>query len=169
MAYRTLRLVQLHDIVLLTRRLTVPDWQQLIDWRPWWAAPPLLLIERYYGTVIPQAVMASLRGNCPPILRRMCRRQRLSDVSLSRLWLEAFPGIEWSRTAGEAMRFMARRVVPSAEVRSDRKLAQVTDPSLAQGDWGSLSQGRRILRAMRARTPRPWPLHNVREALAQTR
>jgi hypothetical protein len=169
MAYRTLRLVQLHDIVLLTRRLTVRDWAQLIDWRPWWAAPPLVLTERYYGTVIPEVVMASIGICCPPILRRTCTRQRLSDVSLSRLWFEAFPGIEWSRTAGEALLFMARRTVPSAEVRADRKLALMTDPSLAQGDWGGLSQSRRILRAVRTRTPRPWPLHNVRAALAEPR
>lgn len=169
MAYRTLRLVQLHDIVLLTRRLTVRDWQPLIDRRPWWAAPPLMLTERYYGRVIPGAVMASIGICCPPILRRTCARQRLSDVSLSRLWLEAFPGIEWSRTAGEALMFMARRIVPSAEVRADRKFALMTDPSLAQGDWGGLSQSRRILRAVRTRTPRPWPLHNVRAALAEPR
>jgi Uncharacterised nucleotidyltransferase len=169
MAYRTLRLIQLHDIVLLARRLTPRDWQQLLDWRPWWAWPPLALAESYYGATAPQAVMASARAYCPPILRRTCARQRLSDVSLSRLWLEAFPGIEWARTAGEAALFIVRRVVPSAEVRSDRKFALTTDPSLAHGDWGGLSQGRRILRAVRARTPRPWPLHNVREALAEPR
>jgi hypothetical protein len=169
MAHRTLRLVQLHDIVLLTRRLTVRDWQQLVDWRPWWAAPPLLLTERYYGTVIPEAVMASIRRLCPTVLRRTCMRQRLSDTSLSHLWLEAFPGIEWSRTAGEAMLFMVRRVVPGAQVRSDRKFAHKTNPALAQGDWGSLSQSRRILRAVRTRTPRPWPLHIVRAALAEPR
>jgi hypothetical protein len=169
MTYRTLRLVQLHDIALLARRLTATDWQQLTDWRLWWAAPPLVLTERYYRAVVPEAVTESMRGCCPRILRHTCRRQRLSDVSLSRLWLEAFPGIEWARTAGEAALFIARRIVPSAEVHSDRKFAQMTDPCLAQGDWGGLSQGRRILRAVRARTPRPWPLHNVREALAQPR
>jgi hypothetical protein len=169
MAPRTLRLVQLHDIALLARRLTARDWQQLVEWRPWWAAPPLLLTERYYGTVIPEAVMASIRRLCPTILRRTCMRQRLSDVSLSRLWLEAFPGIEWSRTAGEAVLFMVRRIVPSAQVRSDRKFAHMTDPALAQGDWGGLSQSRRILRAVRTRTPRPGPLHNVRAALADPR
>jgi len=169
MAYRTLRLVQLHDIALLARHLTTRDWQQLIDWRPWWAAPPLILTERYYGTVVPEAVMASMHRSCPPILHHMCMRQRVSDVSMSRLWLEAFPGIEWARTAGEAIHFIIRRIVPSAEVRSGRKLALTTDPSLAQGDWGRLSQSRRILRAVRARPARSWPLHNVREAQAQCR
>jgi hypothetical protein len=169
MAYRTLRLVQLHDVALLARRLTAADWQQLTDWRPWWAAPPLALTERYYGPVIPESVMAAMRNRCPPILRHSCLRQRLSDVSLSRLWLEAFPGLEWSRSPAEAMVFIARRIVPSAEVHSDRKFALATDPSLAQGDWGGLSQAGRILRALRVRTPRPWPLYNVREALTAPR
>jgi hypothetical protein len=161
-------LVQLHDIALLARRLSARDWQQLRDWRLWWAAPPLGLAERYYGAVIPEAVMAAMRSFCPPLLRNISTRQRLSDVSLSRLWLEALPGIEWARTAGEAALFIVHRIVPSAEVRSDRKFALRTDPSLAHGDWDGLSQMGMIMRAVRARTPRPWPLYNVREALAQT-
>jgi Uncharacterised nucleotidyltransferase len=169
MAYRTLRLIQLHDIVLVGRRLTPADWQQLLDWRPWWAWPPLMLTERYYGAAAPGALTEALRTSCSAVLRRACVRQCLSDVSLSRLWLEAFPGIEWARSTGEAVAFIARRIVPSAAVRSDRKLALTTDPSLTQGDWGGLSQSRRILRALSERTPRPWPLHNVREALAEPR
>jgi hypothetical protein len=169
MAYRTLRLIHLHDIALLARRLSPGDWRQLLEWRPWWAWPPLILAERYYGPLAPEAVMASLRAFCQPVLRRTCLRQRITDVSLSRLWLEALPGIEWSRSFGDAATFIVRRIVPDAEIRSDRKFAVATDPSLAQGDWGSLPQGRRILRALRARTPRPWPLHNVRAALAESR
>jgi hypothetical protein len=168
MACRWLRLIQLHDISLLARRLTARDWQQLCAWRLWWAAPPLVLTERYYGAVIPEAVMASMRSGCPPILRHTCQRRRLSDVSLSRLWLEVFPGIEWSRSAAEAMLLVARRIVPSAEVRTERKFALMTDPSLVKGDWDGISQTRMILRAVRARTPRPWPLYNVRQALAQS-
>jgi hypothetical protein len=168
MAYRTLRLIHLHDIALLARRLSPGDWRQLLQWRPWWAWPPLILAERYYGPLAPEEVMAPLRAFCQPVLRRTCLRQRITDVSLSRLWLEALPGIEWSRSFGDAATFIVRRIVPDAEIRSDRKFAVATDPSLAQGDWGSLPQGRRILRALRARTPRPWPLHNVRAALAES-
>lgn len=169
MAYRTLRLIHLHDIALLARRLTPEDWRQLSEWRPWWAWPPMTLAERYYGPLGPATVVAALRSSCQAVLRLTCHRQRISDVSLSRLWLEALPGIEWSRSFGEAAAFIARRIVPSAEIRSDRKFAAATDPNLAHGDWGSLPQGRRILRALRARTPRPWPLHNVRAALAESR
>jgi hypothetical protein len=53
------------------------------------------------------------------------------------------------------------------DVRADREFALTTDPALAQGDWGGLLQRRRILRALRARTPRHWSLHNVRAALAE--
>jgi hypothetical protein len=169
MVYRTLRMIQLRDIALLACRLRAADWQPLLESRPWWAWPPLALAEKYCAASAPDAVMASLRGCCQPLLRQRCARQSLSDVSLSNLWLEALPGIEWSRSLGEAMTFIARRIVPSAEVRAHRKLALTTDPALAQGDWGSLSQGRRILRALRAKTPRPWPLHNVRAALAEPR
>jgi hypothetical protein len=167
MAYRTLRLIQLHDLALVARRMAAADWRQLLEWRPWWAWPPLMLIERYYGAAAPGAVMTAARGSCPWTLRLACARQRLSDVSCSRLWLEAFPGLEWAQSLGEAVTFMARRIVPSAEVQSDRRLALATDPSLAEGDWGGLSQGRRILRGLRGRIPRPWPLHSVRIALAE--
>jgi hypothetical protein len=169
MAWRTLRLIQLHDIALLARCLTQQDWQALQSGAAWWAWPPLALAERYYGTLAPRALMATLRANCQPILRRACRDQCLSDVSLSRLWLEAFPGIEWARSLGEALRYMGRRTLPGAAVLADRKVALQTDPSLAEGDWGDLSQGRRIMRALKRRTARPWPLYNVRAALAQSR
>jgi hypothetical protein len=169
MAYRTLRLIQLHDIALLTRRLALEDWQQLLEWRPWWAWPPLLLTERYYGASPPRELASALRACCPVILRRTCGRQHLSDISLSRLWLEAFPGIEWAHSIGEVVTYVARRLVPNAEVRADRRFALITDPALAQGDWGGLSQSRRILRALSARTPRPWPLYAVRLALGESR
>ena len=167
MTYRAVRLIQLYDIALLARRLTAADWEQLLQWRPWWAWPPLCLAERYFGVLGPPAVAPMLRGCCPPLLRRTCARQRLSDVSLSRLWLEAFPGIEWAHSVGELVSLIARRIVPSAEVRAERKFAVTFDPALARDDWGRLSQGRKILRALGARTPRPWPLHNVRAALAE--
>jgi hypothetical protein len=169
MAYRAVRVVQLHDIALFARRLAAQDWQKLLEWRPWWAWPSLSLAERYYGALGPHAVTVALRASCPPILRSTCARQRVSDVSLSRLWLEAFPGIEWAQSVGEAVALIARRIVPSAEVQANRKVVLTTDPALQQDAWGRLSQGRRILRFVRRRTPRPWPLHNVREALAEPR
>jgi hypothetical protein len=169
MAHRWLRLIQLNDVALLAQHFAPQDWEQLLSWRPWWAWPALMLTEKYYGAAAPVAVMVALRTSCPPVLRHACHRQCLSDVSLSRLWFEALPGIEWARTAGEVVAFMARRIVPSKEIRSDREFALATDPSLAHGDWGDLSQVRTILRMLRTRMPRPWPLYNLREALAEPR
>jgi hypothetical protein len=167
MAGRSLRLIQLHDIALLGRCSTQQEWQEMLTWDPWWALPPLVLTERYYGPIAPRGVLASLRQSCPRILRRVSSRQKVSDVSLSHLWVSAFPGLEWARSPLEALRFMAGRVIPSAQVRSDRRMQLDSEPSLAEGDWARLSQGGRILRFLTSRTPRPWPMHNVRAALAQ--
>jgi hypothetical protein len=169
MAHRTLRLVQLHDLALLARRLTEEDWTNVLSWEPWWAWPPLALAARYYGPLARHELMVSARAHCPAMLRRTCAGQTLCDVSLSRLWLEAFPGIEWARSIGEAISYMGRRVVPSAEDLAQRQFAVQTDPSLAVGEWGRLSQGRRIVRFVISRTPRPWPLYNVHAALTQRR
>src|ERR1700751_2514692 len=72
MAMRMLRLIQLHDLALMAPRLATQDWQQLLEWQLWWAAPPLVLTRRYYGTVIPDSVLAATRSCCPPILRHAC-------------------------------------------------------------------------------------------------
>jgi len=167
MVFRSLRLIQLHDIALLGTRATQRDWQEMLTWDPWWALPPLILAERYYGPIVPRAVLASLHKCCPPALRWVSSRRVLSDVSLSHLWVSVFPGLEWARTPLEALRYTAGRVVPSARVRSERRSQLDTEPSLAEGDWARLSQGRRILRFLTSRTPQPWTMHNVRAALAQ--
>lgn len=169
MAYRSLRLVQLNDLALLSRRLRAPDWEKMLSWTPWWAWPPLTLTELYYGPLVPREVIASTRACCPAILRRACARQRLSDVSMSRLWLEAFPGIEWARSVGEAISYMRCRIVPGREQLARRRLALQSEPSLGAGDWSGLSQGRRVVRFLTSRTPRPWPLYNVQAALTQRR
>jgi Uncharacterised nucleotidyltransferase len=167
MAYRTVRLVQLHDVALLARCMSPEEWQPLYRAPPWWALPPLALAARYYGPLAPPELREALAAVCPPRLRRACARQRLTEVSLSRLWIEAFPGIEWARSLSEALGFVARRMAPGRQARAARREDARVDPSLAEGDWGHLSQGRRILRVLTQRTMRPWPLHNVRAALTE--
>jgi hypothetical protein len=169
MAYRSLRLIQLHDIALLAPRLTAEDWQTIVDLRPWWSWPPLSMAERYYGDLAPRTVIACGRAACSANLRRVYTRQLLSDVSMSRLWVEAFPGIEWAQSIGEAAGYIWHRLVPSAEQMERRRFALQTEPSLTGGDWGAMSQGRRIMRFLTSRAARPWPLYNVRAALAQRR
>jgi len=167
MAIRALRLVQLHDIALLAPRLTPGEWQELAAWAPWWAWPPLALAERYYGPLAPVEALQALGELCPAHLRRACARRALYEVGMPRLWLEAFPGLEWTRTLAEAFLYMRARLVPSAELRAQRARMLQSEPSLATSEWSRLSQGRRIARFLRARPARPWPMYNVRAALAQ--
>jgi hypothetical protein len=166
-ADRSVRLVQLHDIALLARRLTAPDWDRILSWHPWWAFPPLMLAERYYGALAASDIKLRLRECCPFVLRRVSSRQLLSDVSLSRLWVDAFPGLAWARSTREVVSYVSRRVVPDARLQVDRVLHLQSMPVLAEDNWAALTQGRRILRFLAAPTPRPLPLHNVRAALAQ--
>jgi putative nucleotidyltransferase-like protein len=169
MAIRGLRMIQLHDIALLARRLTAQDWQELAAWAPWWAWPPLSLTVRYYGALAPAPLMTTLRERCPARLRRACARHGLYEVAMSKLWVEAFPGIEWTRSLAEALTYMRGRLVPDLEVRAQRRRLLESEPSLAGTHWSRLSQRRRMLRFLLARTPRPWPLYHVRAALAQPR
>jgi hypothetical protein len=164
---RSLRLIQLHDIALLARRLTQADWQQILDWEPWWAFPPLTLTERYYGAIAPYSVVMRTRARCHLILRRNSAQQLLSDVSFSRLWVDAFPGLTWARSAWEAGTYIACRVLPNKGVRLQRGAELASMPGFSEGDWARLPQRRRILRFLVSPTPRPLPLHSVRVALSQ--
>jgi hypothetical protein len=66
MAYRALRLMHLHDIALVARRMTQSDWDELLthgrdSGGPWWALPPILLTGRYYANAVPAPVLAGLQ------------------------------------------------------------------------------------------------------------
>jgi hypothetical protein len=166
-ADRSVRLVQLHDIALLARRLTSSDWERILGWHPWWAFPPLMLAERYYGALAAADIRMRFRKCCPFVLRRVSSQQLLSDVSMSRLWVDAFPGLAWARSAREVASYIGRRMVPGARMQVDRALHLQSMPVLAEGNWAALTQSRRILRFLAAPVPRPLPLHNVRAAVAQ--
>ena len=170
MAYRALRLLHLHDIALLSTRMSSADWAELLRHGrsaggPWWALPPLQLTTRYYGSVVPKAVLGALQNHCHWSLRRIVRHQSLSDVSLSYLWIEAFPGIVWSRSLGEMLEYVASRIRPSEEALSVRRALKETQAAVAHSRWGSLSQWQRMLRWITSRQPRVDTIHAVRHAL----
>ncbi len=169
MTLRSLRFIQLQDIALLAPRLAPADWHDILAQGSWWTWPPLSMAERYYGELAPPAVRAWARATCSVILRQVHARRRLCDVSLSRLWVDAFPGIEWTRSPREALEYVWYRLAPSAELREGRRFALETEPSLSGSDWGALSHRRRLVRFLTGRAARPWPLYNVRAALAQPR
>jgi hypothetical protein len=172
MAFQSLRLLQLHDLALLAARMTTADWDELIQRRPgkrglWWALPPLELLSRYYALRIPGPVLGRLKLDCPWLLHQTVKRRSLSDVSFSHLWVDAFPGIEWSQSVREMLRYAFSRVRPDAGQLALRGATTDTQPWAASSQWSTLSQTRRILRWVVRRQTRPATMHVVRAALAQ--
>jgi hypothetical protein len=179
MTARAVRLINLHDIAKLSGCMTDGDWEQFLQQDGplgetlWWAFPPLALTSSYYGCV-PDNVLSAAAASCQWVLRAASRRNKLSDVSLSHMWIPAFPGIEWSRSPREALVYAARRVMPSAAARALRPMLAVMQPEAKHlqladsgSSWTNLSQSRRILRWLTSRPPRPESLAPVRGALAQ--
>ena len=166
---RSLRLLHLHDIALLAARMTTGDWDvlwgQSDDDPPWWALPPLRLVARYYPGAVPQAVLARLEPDCPPLLRALSRRQTLTRVSCSELWLHAFGGLEWSRSLGDVGHYLGHRIRPSAEAAQERADMLRTQLWLQGQPWVSSSHARRILTWLTQPVPRMDILYVVRAAL----
>lgn len=163
---RSLRLMHLHDIALLARSMQPEEWVFL--WQGgacWWALPPLQMVARYYRDAIPDVVLATLARDCPPLLRAVSRRQTLASVSCSELWLHAFPGIEWSRNAADAARFIADRIRPSAEKKRERADMTRTQLWLHGRDWVTATQRKRIFTWLTRKVPRMDMMHVVRMAL----
>jgi hypothetical protein len=167
---KTLRLLQLHDIALLSSRMTPADWDSMLsqpaERRPWWALPPLLLMLRYYPSTVPARVIDVLRDDCPRRLARIFERRVLSDVSHSYLWVDAFPGIEWAQSIRERICFAIERVRPRADDAALRNVFLRAQTWAAEDPWRTLSQSRRVLRWITSRPTRPAAVHAVRAALA---
>jgi hypothetical protein len=98
-------------------------------------------------------------------LRRNARRPLLSDVSFSHLWVDAFPGIEWSRSIREMLSYAVGRVRPNAAQLAARATSAVTQDWQADSRWSTLSQGRRIALWLASRPVRPGTMHVLRAAL----
>jgi hypothetical protein len=172
MPFQTLRLLQLHDIALLSSRMTESDWDGVLAHGPrgsrlWWAFPPLFLVSRYYRSTIPIRVLATLANDCSYLLERVAKHATLYEVSYSYLWVDALPGIEWSQSVREMVVYAASRVRPSAEVVVRREHLAKTEAWANQSQWSRLSQSRRILRWVTSRPTRPVTMHAVRAALGQ--
>ncbi|HEY4294044.1 nucleotidyltransferase family protein [Luteibacter sp.] len=163
---RSLRLIHLNDIALLASRMAPADWEPL--WEadaPWWALPPLGLVARYYQGAVPKAVLARLERDCPPLLRAFARRQTLTSLSCSNLWLNALPGLEWSRSPGDAVRYLKNRLRPTQESVKERADMVRTQAWLQGQDWVTLGHRRRLLTWLTRPVPRMDTLYVVRKAL----
>jgi hypothetical protein len=165
-----LRQIQLHDIARVARLLHARHWSELLAQRhgndgTWWMFPPLALTARYYRGSIPAEVLRTARAACPRMLRLAIERQSLTDVSWSNLRIHAFPGIAWSRTPLEALRFVRARVVPSRVALADLERARRALPQLEQVPWYGMAHGSRVLRWLFSRPPRVQTIASVRAAL----
>ena len=170
---RTARLLHLQDIARLVQPMGAREWEELFtqaqttsDPTLWWAFPALALTEHYFHCV-PQALLARLGASCHWLLRSAYRRHRLTDVSLSYLWISAFPGIEWGRSPRELLSYAAARVRPSAETLRLREEFARSQPLVSGGEWAYTSQARRVARWLLARQPRQETLQPLRVSLAQ--
>jgi len=133
---RSVRLLHLNDIARLAKRMTGSDWNSLWDLHgaesPWWALPALYLTARYYRNCVPEPVLSRLARDCPAVLRMVSRNQTLTAASCSALWTPALPGIEWSRSVGEAARYVRNRFIPGHEAIKERA-AQMRTQEWMQG------------------------------------
>ena len=173
MAFQSLRLLHLHDLARLSSQMTEADWKAVLEAgehgeRPWWAFPPLNLMSRYFPSKIPVGVLAALADDCPYLLKRTARRRTLCDVSFSHLWVDAFPGMEWSRSLREVLGYVASRVRPNVKHIAFRAHIAQSEAWAKKGQWSRLSQGGRILQWITSRPTRPATMHAVRAALAQS-
>jgi hypothetical protein len=170
MRAHALRQVQLHDIALVASLLYESDWQSLLEQprdreKRWWLFPPLALTARYYPKRIPPDVLRAARAACPGVLRLAASQQSLTDVSWSNLRIHAFPGIAWSRTPLDALRFMRSRVAPSRRALAEIEIARAAQPQLDDVPWYGVSHGARILRWLFGRSPRVHTITSVHAAL----
>lgn len=173
MVNRSVRLLHLHDVALVAARMHESEWSELLALRtapspagaPWWALPPLMMAARYYPGVLPEAVARELTARCHLPLRLVCGTQQLSDVSHSRLWVDSFPGIEWSRSPAELLAYLYGRIRPGQANLLARSQARATLDWAAYSAWARLSQGVGLSRMVQ-RPTRPAAMQSVLAALA---
>jgi hypothetical protein len=167
---RTLRHIQLHDIALLAGMLDAADWHSILRSRHdgsvhWWIYVPLAMTERYYeGSILP-VTLRMARRNCPLVLRYGMRRPSLAGFSFSNLRIPAFPGLTWSQTPMEALRFMRSRIAPSRSALQALGEGVDANPRLKQLPWYDKPHAERIFRWMCGRAPRVQTVLSVREAI----
>ena len=166
MRARALRFLQLHDIAQLAGQLTAADWKCLVSGGDtWWMFPPMALVERYFPAAIPASVFRSVRAACRPVLRSRSLAHEVTTVSWSQLRISAFPGIEWSASVFEALRFMRSRVWPSRAALDELREGLQHVPWLHSVPWYGKSHLWRILRWLVARPPRVQTFYAVASAL----
>jgi hypothetical protein len=170
MRAHALRQVQLHDIAMLAGRLEPGEWQSLLNpQRPggrWWLYPALAITANYYPGCIPLAELAAARAACRLWLRRAQHGITLTEVSWSNLRIAAFPGIAWSGSPFEALRFVRSRVFPDRLALEGLEDIRRRVPALDRIPWYGESHRKRIARWVFSRPPRVQTMNSVMTAVA---
>lgn len=163
-----MRALQLHDIALVAKSMTDADWATLLELdtsrRLWWAFPPLALTARYFQRAVPDFVLRRTAAACAPQLLRVCRRNTLTDMSASDPHIRAFVGIEWSRSIGEALRFIWIRLRPSRQTIALRGQYGKYHSLGADMAWMKSSRPRRVMRWLAGNAARVETMASVRAA-----
>lgn len=167
---RSLRLLHLHDIALLSSRMRERDWEPL--WNgpsgaAWWAFAPACLVARYYGA-IPATVLERLWHACPPVLRMVARRQTLTGVSCSELWHHTLHGVEWLHSCREVSGYIGHRLHPPRAARDEHADLLRTQLWLQGKSWATRPRAQRLLALLARPMPRMDTLYVVRAALADS-
>jgi hypothetical protein len=170
MRAQAVRLIQLKDITSLAARFGAADWDELLHANnsglPWWALPPLLLAQRCFPVDIPARVVAGIESRCEPALRAAARALSLHDASWSNLRIAALPGLYWSGSFVETLRYARTRLLPSRRALGELEVAADAQPQGAAMPWYRQSHGRRVARWLFSRPPRVQTMSCVLAALA---
>jgi len=170
MIQRELRLIQVLDLVRLSRRMGGSDWERVLAFhgpkcRLWWGSGVLLITSRYFPQWIPAPVLEALMQGCPSRLRRVVSSRSIADFSYSRLFHDPFPGLAWTRTYREMLDYLTARLMHAREQLRNRRLLDKTelwDPNSTGRDG---SQTARLLRGFTLRSLRKASTRTVRAAL----
>jgi hypothetical protein len=131
-----------------------------------WTLAPLMLVARYYPATIPSTLFAEPRVSlvaCP------AHAPATGGCLWSKIRIEAFPGVEWSRTLGRhSFSWAAEFPKPSRALSSVGVEGRCRSDSDADTiPWYGISHGARIVRWIFSRPPRVQTLLSVRLALVQ--
>jgi len=107
-------------------------------------------------------VLDSLSRDCAWWLRQLGETRTLSDVSLSYIYLEAFPGLRWAQSPGEMVEHVARRLVKATRLLRHRKSHSGAPP---ENFSTAFSRAPHVLKWLVSRPLRPETLKAVRAAL----
>ncbi len=86
-------------------------------------------------------------------------------MSWSNLRISAFPGIAWSRSPADVLRYARSRVLPDRDTLDLVRSSVERQPQMQCVPWYQLSQGRRIARWLLSRPPRVQTITSVAAAL----